>query len=62
MTVESKQKRYLQRKSLISKAVFNTYFAIRMPEEAPRERAKVLRAYVWKNNVVLNEGFRFLDI
>lgn len=62
MAVESKQKRYLQRKSLISKAVFNTYFAIRMPEEAPRERSKVLRTYDWKNNVVLNEGFRFLDI
>lgn len=38
----------MQRKSLIAKAVFNTYFAIRTPEEKCGERSRVLRAYDWK--------------
>ena len=52
----------MQRKSLIAKAVFNTYFAIRTPEEKCGERSRVLRAYDWKNNEVLNKSFGFLDI
>ena len=56
------QKRYLQRKSLISKAVFNTYFAIRTPEEKYDERARILKAYDWKNNETINKCFSFLDI
>lgn len=56
------QKRYLQRKSLISKAIFNTYFAIRTPEEKYDERARILKAYDWKNNETINKCFSFLDI
>lgn len=56
------QNRYLQKKSYVSKAVFNTYFAIRTPEEKYDERAKILKAYNWKDNEILNAGFSFLDI
>ena len=55
------QTRYLQKKSRQSKAVFNTYFAIRTPEEKYDERAKILRAYEWKENEVLKRNFYFLD-
>ena len=57
-----KQNRYLRKKSRISKAVFNTYFAIRMPEEKYDERARILKAYDWKNNETINKNFNFLDI
>ncbi|MBQ6786717.1 MAG: hypothetical protein IJO85_03225 [Lachnospiraceae bacterium] len=57
-----KQNRYLQKKSRVCKAVFNTYFAIRTPEEKYDERARVLKAYNWKENAVLNQGFDFLNI
>lgn len=57
-----KQNRYLQKKSRISKAVFNTYFAIRAPEEKYDERSRILRAYNWKDNNVLSTCFDFLDI
>ena len=60
--IRENQDRYLQRKSLIAKAVFNTYFAISTPEEKCGERSRVLRAYDWKNNEVLNKSFGFLDI
>lgn len=60
--IREDQDRYLQRKSLIAKAVFNTYFAIRTPEEKYGERSRVLKAYDWKNNEVLNRSFAFLDI
>lgn len=60
--IEQTQTRYLQKKSLIAKAVFNTYFAIRTPEEKYDERARILKAYDWKNNEVLNRCFNFLDI
>lgn len=56
------QNRYLQKKSRIYKAVFNTYFSIRAPEEKYDERARILSAYDWKNNEVLNSSFSFLDI
>lgn len=56
------QDRYLQKKSLVAKAVFNTYFAIRTPEEKYDERARVLKAYDWEKNQVLNDSFDFLDI
>lgn len=56
------QERYLQRQSRVSKAVFNTYFAIRAPEEKYDERARILNVYDWKNNEVLNSSFTFLDI
>ena len=46
----------LQKKSLIAKAVFNTYFAIRTPEEKFDERSRVLKAYDWEKNEVLNVG------
>ena len=55
------QERYLQKKSRICKAVFNTYFAIRTPEEKYDERAKILKAYDWNGNEVLEENFCFLD-
>ena len=57
-----KQSRYLQKKALIAKAVFNTYFAIRTPEEKYDERARVLKAYDWEHNEVLNRNFSFLDV
>ncbi|MCU6688700.1 hypothetical protein OCV62_01630 [Gallintestinimicrobium propionicum] len=57
-----KQNRYLRKKSRISKAVFNTYFAIRIPEEKYDERARILKAYDWKNNETINKNFNFLDI
>lgn len=57
-----KQNRYLQKKSLVSKAIFNTYFAIRTPEEKYDERARVLNAYDWEKNKVLNNSFDFLDV
>lgn len=57
-----KQNRYLKKKSRISKAIFNTYFAIRTPEEKYDERARVLKAYDWKHNEVINRSFNFLDI
>lgn len=60
--IAQKQDRYLNKKSLIPKAIFNTYFAIRAPEEKYDERAKILNAYDWKNNDVLNSSFEFLDI
>lgn len=60
--VTESQDRYLQRKSRVNKAIFNTYFAIRAPEEKYDERARVLNAYDWKNNKVLNSNFAFLDI
>ena len=60
--MSQKQTRYLQKKSLISKATFNTYFAIRTPEEKYDERARVLKAYDWENNEVLNKSFGFLDV
>lgn len=60
--VAKKQNRYLKKKSLISKAVFNTYFAIRTPEEKYDERARILKAYDWNNNEVINRCFSFLDI
>lgn len=56
------QNRYLQKNSYIPKAIFNTYFAIRTPEESHKERSRVLKAYDWKNNVVLNQCFDFLNI
>ena len=56
------QNRYLQKNSFIPKAIFNTYFAIRTPEELHKERSRVLKAYDWKNNVVLNQCFDFLNI
>ena len=56
------QNRYLQKKSRVCKAIFNTYFAIRTPEEKYDERARVLKAYDWRNNPVLSQGFDFLDI
>ena len=59
--VAGKQERYLQKRSRISKATFNTYFAIRIPEEKYDERARVLKAYDWENNPVLNENFSFLE-
>lgn len=62
LETSQKQNRYLQKKSLVSKAVFNTYFAIRTPEEKYDERAKVLNAYDWKGNEILNNSFNFLDI
>lgn len=60
--VSHQQNRYLQKKSLIVKAIFNTYFAIRTPEETPTERSRILRAYDWKHNEVLNKCFAFLNI
>jgi len=59
--VAADQTRYLQKKSRQSKAVFNTYFAIRTPEEKFDERARILRVYDWKGNDVLNKSFGFLD-
>ena len=52
----------LLKPSRISKAVFNTYFSIRTPEEKYDERAKVINAYNWKGNEVLNSCFQFLNI
>lgn len=57
-----KQNRYLKKKSRIPKAVFNTYFAIRTPEERYDERARILKAYDWENNETINKNFYFLDI
>lgn len=54
--------RYLQKKSQVEKGVFNTYFAIRTPEEKPDERAKILNAFDWSENEVLNTTFQFLDV
>lgn len=62
LKIAQNQKRYLQKKSLISKAIFNTYFAIRTPEEKYDERARILKAYDWEGNVILNDSFGFLDI
>ena len=42
--------------------IFNTYFAIRTPEEKYDERARVLKAYDWRNNPVLSQGFDFFNI
>ena len=61
-TEAENQDRYLQKKSLVSKAIVNTYFAIRMPEEKYDERARVLKAYNWEENEVLNDSFAFLKI
>lgn len=58
----TRQNRYLQKDSRIHKAIFNTYFAIRTPEEKYDERARILKAFDWKNNEVLNEYFAFLNI
>lgn len=60
--VEQSQKRYLQKKSKVCKAVFNVYFSVRIPEEKYDERARILKAYDWKNNEVLQSHFSFLDI
>jgi hypothetical protein len=60
--IAGKQQRYLQKKSRISKAIFNTYFAIRTPEEKYDERAKILNAYNWKENSVLGDSFDFLNL
>lgn len=60
--IATMQNRYLQKKSRIYKAVFNTYFSIRAPEEKYDERARILSAYDWKNNEMLNSSFSFLDI
>lgn len=57
-----RQNRYLQKDSRIHKAIFNTYFAIRAPEEKYDERARILNAFDWENNEVLNEYFAFLNI
>lgn len=62
LEIAQKQNRYLQKKSLVAKAVFNTYFAIRTPEEKYDERARVLKAYDWEKNKVLNNSFDFLDV
>lgn len=62
LRMAQKQNRYLQKKSLVSKAVFNTYFAIRTPEEKYDERARILKAYDWEGNEVLNNSFNFLDV
>ena len=62
LEMSQEQERYLQKKSLVSKAVFNTYFAIRTPEEKYDERSRVLKAYDWEKNEVLNRSFSFLDI
>lgn len=59
--ISIRQDRYLQRKSRRSKAIFNTYFSIRAPEEKYDERARILGAFDWKNNEVLNTSFGFLD-
>ncbi|SFR71202.1 DUF3226 domain-containing protein [Anaeromicropila populeti] len=59
--IANTQNRYLQKKSGIYKAIFNTYFSIRTPEETYAERARILRAYDWKNNEILNCGFSFLN-
>lgn len=60
--ISETQNRYLQKKSRIYKAIFNTYFAIRTPEEKYDERARILKAYDWENNEVLNNSFDFLNI
>lgn len=60
--ISQKQNRYLQKKSRRYKAIFNTYFAIRIPEEKYDERARILKAYDWKNNEVLNKHFEFLNL
>ena len=60
--ISEKQDRYLQKKSRIHKGIFNTYFAIRTPEEKYDERARILKAYDWENNKILNESFKFLNI
>lgn len=62
LEIAQKQNRYLQKQSFISKAIFNTYFAIRTPEEKYDERGRILKAYDWEGNVVLNNSFGFLDI
>lgn len=62
LEIAQKQNRYLQKKSLVAKAIFNTYFAIRTPEEKYDERARVLKAYDWEKNEVLNNSFNFLDV
>lgn len=59
--ISRRQSRYLQKKSRISKAVFNSYFSIRAPEEKYDERAKILKAYQWKENRILEEEFSFLQ-
>lgn len=60
--VIKQQDRYLQKKSRWKKAIFNTYFVIRAPEEKYDERAKILSAYDWKGNEVLEKSFGFLDL
>lgn len=60
--VSENQNRYLQKKSRISKAIFNSYFAIRTPEEKYDERARILNAYDWENNEIINQNFKFLDL
>lgn len=59
--ISIRQKRYLQKKSRISKAIFNTYFSIRAPEEKYDERARILSRFDWENNEILNMNFGFLD-
>ncbi len=54
-------KKYIKNESAKYKAIFNTYFAIRIPNQKYNERAKILRAYDWVNNDILNQTFSFLD-
>lgn len=60
--IKDMQERYIKNESAKYKAIFNTYFAIRTPEEKYDERAKILKAYNWKDNSVLQEQFGFLDV
>lgn len=60
--LDTEQDRYLQRKSRLYKAIFNTYFAIRTPEEKYDERARILKAFDWEKNECLEKQFSFLDI
>lgn len=60
--VARQQDRYLQKKSRLYKAIFNTYFSIRVPEEKYDERAKILKAFDWENNEIIEHKFGFLNI